>query len=115
MALHSPQVTLAPGTLVRISAWVRQQGGYVGSVDGAMLFDSAGGEAPALRLIGGDGKWKRFSVYRRVPSTGTIGMTVALTGVGSVWFDDLKIEPLLPGAAEVSAKSGTPSGEAANP
>jgi hypothetical protein len=105
VALHSPPVQLRPGSLVRITAWARQPAAYGGSVDGALLYDSVGGEALALRLTGADGKWHRYALYRRVPPSGQINVTVALTGMGTVWFDDLRIEPLLPGGGEAVAGS----------
>jgi hypothetical protein len=30
-----------------------------------------------------------------VPASGAIGVTLALTGLGTVYFDDIRIEPLL--------------------
>jgi hypothetical protein len=30
-----------------------------------------------------------------VPSSGTLQVTLALTGLGTVYFDDVRIEPLL--------------------
>jgi hypothetical protein len=47
--------------------------------------------------------WKRFSLYRRVPAGGKVGVTVALTGVGVAYFDDLRVEPLLPGDGPADA------------
>jgi len=37
--------------------------------------------------------WKKFTLYRRVPSTGTIRVMLALTGLGTAHFDDIRIEP----------------------
>ena len=36
-----------------------------------------------------------ITLYRLVPASGTINVTLALTGLGSVYFDDVRIEPLL--------------------
>jgi hypothetical protein len=99
LAIHSPAARLAPGTLVRLSAWVRVPNPVIGTADGAMLFDSAGGEPLAIRLTAPVPKWKKFTLYRRVPESGTINLTMALTGMGTVYFDDVRIEPLgTPGA-----------------
>jgi hypothetical protein len=38
-----------------------------------------------------------------VPSSGTINVTLALTGLGTVYFDDIRIEPLVPPNAVVPA------------
>jgi hypothetical protein len=96
LAINSPAVQLAPGTLVRISGYVALPEAIQASVDGALLFDSAGGEPLAIRLTAPTG-WRRFTMYRRVPASGMIRVTVALTGIGRVAFDDLRIEPLIVG------------------
>jgi hypothetical protein len=99
IALHSPAVQLPPGTLVRISAWVRIPVGIQGSTDGAMIYDNIGGEPLAVRLTEPtktNGKtlgWQRFMVYRRVPASGAVSVTLALSGMGTVYFDDVHVEP----------------------
>ena len=96
VALHSPAVKLPPGTLVRISAWIRIPDGVVGSPDGAMFFDSVGGEPLSFRITKGLTKWNRYAVYREVPASGLINVSLAMTGMGTVYFDDVRIEPLEP-------------------
>jgi hypothetical protein len=96
LAIHSPAVKLEPGSLVRITGWVRIPAMIGASADGALLYDSAGGEPLAVRLTAPT-RWKKFALYRRVPASGSINVTVALTGLGAVYFDDLQIEPLQPG------------------
>jgi hypothetical protein len=100
LALHSPAVRLPPGTIVRISAWVKA--GVTVSPDGALLYDSAGGEPLALR-VSATPDWKRYYLYRRVPASGSINVTLAITGLGSVFFDDVRIEPLVPRDAPQAA------------
>jgi hypothetical protein len=100
IALHSPAVRLPAGSLVRVSAWIKLPANITASVDGALFYDSAGGEPLAIRLTG-KMRWKRFSLYRRVPASGQIHATVAMTGIGEVCVDDMKIEPL-----EQSASAG---------
>ena len=86
---------LEPGTLVRISGWVRvPPPGIVASTDGALIYDSAGGEPLAIRQSSPLPKWQQFLLYRKVPASGTINVTLALTGIGTVYFDDVRIEPL---------------------
>jgi hypothetical protein len=94
LALNSPTVRLQPGTLVRVSGWVRIPQQITASVDGALLYDSAGGEPMAVRLREAT-PWKQLTLYRKVPSSGTMSVTLALTGLGTVYFDDVRIEPLL--------------------
>jgi hypothetical protein len=94
LAVHTPAVRLEPGTLVRITGWVRLPQAIGSSTDGALVYDSAGGEPLAVRLAAATPKWKQFTLYRKVPSTGTIHVTMALHGIGTAYFDDVKIEPL---------------------
>jgi hypothetical protein len=93
LAITSPPVRLPPGTLVQISGWVNVPEDLGGSADGALFFDSAGGEPLAVRLTTAT-KWKKFTLYRRVPAEGSITVTLALTGLGTVYFDDVRIEAL---------------------
>src|SRR5262249_972523 len=95
LAVHTPAVRLEPGTLVRISGWVRiPPAGITASTDGALVYDSAGGEPLAIRLTSLTLKWQQFLLYRKVPASGTINVTLALTGIGSAYFDDVRIEPM---------------------
>jgi hypothetical protein len=98
IAVHTPAIPLKPGSLVRISASVRIPKPINGSPDGMMLYDSAGGEQMALRFTGEQPKWKKYILYRRVPASGSISVTMALTGLGTAYVDDVRIEPLTPGA-----------------
>jgi hypothetical protein len=98
LGIHSPDVSLPPGTLVRISVWVRVPKALTGSVDGALIYDSAGGEPLAVRLIDPT-PWREFVSYRKVPPSGKIHVTLALSAMGSAYFDDVRIEPLMNGAA----------------
>lgn len=98
LAINSPAVRLQPGTLVRISGWVRVPEPIAASADGALFYDNAGGEPLAVRLRN-KLEWTKIVVYRQVPVSGTLNVTLALTGLGKVYFDDLRMEPLLPAAA----------------
>jgi hypothetical protein len=95
VALVSPDVKLPPGTLVQVSGQVYIPESISASPDGALLYDSAGGEPLAIRLTASAG-WKKYTVYRRVPESGTINVTLALTGLGTVYFDDIRIETRAP-------------------
>lgn len=109
LAVHSPAVKLPPGTRVRISAWVRVPGEIAASADGALLYDSAGGEPLAVRLREAS-KWTQYVLYREVPASGTINVTMALTGLGKVYFDDVRIEPMVArGAAPLTAAAAGPA------
>jgi hypothetical protein len=103
LAVNSPAVHLPPGQLVQISGWVRIPQPIRASVDGALLYDSAGGEPLAVRLTEPT-PWKKFTLYREVPASGTLHVTLALTGLGTVHFDDIRVEPLESTAARSGAR-----------
>jgi hypothetical protein len=94
LAVNSPPVRLPPGTWVSISGWVKVAGNIRASADGAMLFDTTAGEPYAVRITD-DSKWKQYHLYRRVPANGEVRVRMALTGFGTAYFDDIKIEPYL--------------------
>jgi hypothetical protein len=94
IALSSPPLRLPPGSWVRIRAWVNVPAAIRASVDGALLFDNSGGETLALRWTAPTKGWQPVTLYRRVPAEGVLRLTLALTGLGSVYFDDLRVEPL---------------------
>ncbi len=100
LSLRSPEVKLTPGSLVKISGWVRIPTAITATSDGALLYDSAGGEPLAIRLTEPT-PWKEFIFFRRVPASGTISVTLALTGLGTAYFDDIQIHPLTPALAAV--------------
>jgi hypothetical protein len=103
LAINSPVVRVQPGTIVKISGWVRIPKAIEASTDGALLYDSIGGEPLAVRLKGPN-KWQQFVLYREVPASGQVSVTTALTGIGVAYFDDVRIEPLLSSGA--TAQSG---------
>lgn len=107
LALTSPPAKLPAGTLVRISGWVRIPAPITASPDGALFYDSAGGEPLAVRLTDLTA-WKKLTLYRRVPESGQISVTLALTGFGSVYFDDIRIEPLAPGTTVPASPVSNP-------
>jgi hypothetical protein len=108
LALNSPAVRLEPGSLVRITGWVRLPLPLGATVDGALLYDSTGGEPLAIRWTGKT-KWKQFTLYREVPASGLMNVTLALTGLGQVYFDDIRIEPLASAAGRaVTDRGGAP-------
>lgn len=95
VAVDSPAAEFAPGTWVRISFWAKVPGGIYSSADGVVVYDSVGGEPLSVRLTYLP-EWKKFHLYRQVPVSGKLNVTFALTGLGEAFFDDLRIEPMLP-------------------
>ncbi|MGL4549641.1 MAG: hypothetical protein ACRC33_00525 [Gemmataceae bacterium] len=94
IAVHSPAVKLPPGSLVRVSGYIKIPAPITGSPDGALFYESSGGEPLAVRLTGAQ-KWKSFTLFRRVPASGQLHVTLALSGLGAVYFDDVRVEPLV--------------------
>jgi hypothetical protein len=94
VAINSPSVRVQPGAIVRISGWVRIPEPIKASADGALLYDSIGGEPLAVRLTNKT-DWQQFVLYREAPPSGAVSVTLALTGLGIAYFDDVRIEPLL--------------------
>jgi hypothetical protein len=105
LARHSPTINFQPGSVVRISVWIRIPQPIASSADGVLFYDNAGGEPLAIRLQETAGRWQQFTLYRRVPSDGTLKLTLALTGIGTVFFDDIRVEPYY---ATISATAGAP-------
>lgn len=103
LAITSPPVQLQPGTLVQISGWVCIPTPIAASADGALFYDNICGEPFAVRLTEAT-DWKKFTFYRRVPSSGAVQVTLALTGIGTVYFDDVRIEPLVTGAGNTTVR-----------
>jgi hypothetical protein len=93
LARLSPALSFHPGAIVRISAWIRIPKPIAASADGALFYDNAGGEPLAVRLQETAGRWQQYTLYRRVPADGVLKLTLALTGIGTVYFDDIRIEP----------------------
>jgi hypothetical protein len=96
LSVNTPAVRLQPGTWVRVSGWVRIPYALQASADGVLLFDNVCGEGMGVRLTDAMG-WKKFHLYRKVPPSGVMWITVAMTAIGTVYVDDLRIEPLVKG------------------
>jgi hypothetical protein len=95
LAVDSPPADFAPGSLVRVSFWAKVPYPIGTSADNFVVFDTAGGEPLGVR-IGVTTTWKEFHLYRRVPAHGKVAMTFALTGFGTAFVDDVRIEPMVP-------------------
>jgi hypothetical protein len=89
--LTTPPVDVQAGQWVRIHGWVRVPRPITGSLDGLLIFDSLGGE-PLAERIGRTGGWKEFTLYRAAPATTALRVTLALTGLGEAWIDNLSVE-----------------------
>ena len=96
--ITSPPVDVRSGQWLKISGFVYAPVTVAGSLDGVLILDSLGGEALAER-VGEAGSWRPFTMYRAVPNSGTVTVTIALTGLGEAWVDDLSIETWQPPGA----------------
>jgi hypothetical protein len=95
LAIHSPEVNVEPGTFIQVSGWVLIPKPITASADGALLYDSIGDSPLGVRLSTCP-KWQRFVLYRKVPASGKVRVSMALTGVGAAYFDDVRIEKCEP-------------------
>jgi hypothetical protein len=107
LAVNSPPVRFPPGTWVRIGGWMKLPAPIRASADGAMFFDTTAGESYAVRLTNTT-EWKQFHMYRKVPESGEIRVRMALTGFGTVYFDDIRVEPFM-GSERKSLEGATMS------
>jgi hypothetical protein len=117
VTMITPPLEVRSGQVLHVSGWVRVPRPIVGSLDGAVLYDSIAGPAAALRWTGASphtstsastgasdatsaasasdgasgGEWRRFLFLREVPQTGSYTLTLRLNGLGEVHFDDLRV------------------------
>jgi hypothetical protein len=93
--LTSPAIAAEVGQWFRIRGWVKVPKAIEASLDGLMILDTLGREPLADRIGKTDG-WKEFTLYRAAPVSGPWWLTIALTGIGDAWIDDVTIEALQP-------------------
>jgi len=86
----SAAVSVRRGQLVRINGWAKIPQAITGSHDGLMVFNSSAGPALAERIQHTRG-WQEFTLYRVARRDGPLTVTLALTGLGEVWLDDISI------------------------
>jgi hypothetical protein len=105
LVVSSASVNLTPGSQVKITGWYRIPQPLRSSADGLLIYDNAGGEQLGVRLYHSP-QWKKIELYRTVPGSGQINVSIALTGLGTAYFDDLKIEALQANSVTVPGKMG---------
>lgn len=114
VTVTTPPVTVRAGQVVYISGWVRVAAPITHSLDGALLYDNLIGPLGALRWNHRSG-WQRFVLLRDVPQSGELTLTIALTGLGEIQFDDLRIIPHNPPGESRPAETADKSPEAEKP
>jgi hypothetical protein len=90
VTVTSPRVDVHKGQLVIIKGWVRLAAPSLGTTDGVLLYDSLGGQSGALRWRT-PFPWQQFSLIREVHESTALTLTMTLTGLGEVHFDDLEV------------------------
>jgi hypothetical protein len=93
--IASPAVEVRSGQLIRIHGWVNVPEPISGSLDGLMILDSLTGAALAKRY-GATSGWQEVEMIRLAPESGSISVTIALTGLGEALIDDFEITTLTP-------------------
>ena len=106
VTIISPGISVHTGQVVKISGWAKIPAPLVGSVDGALIYDSLLGKAGAVRLKAVQ-DWQRFELIRPVPESQEMTITIALHGLGELMVDDLRVSAfeLTPDAPVAKAKS----------
>jgi hypothetical protein len=102
----TPGIQVAAGKLARISGFVKTSPAIAGSQDGVLIFDSLGGQTLALRMKP-SAEWQPFTLFRVVPEDSLLTVTMALTGLGDAWIDDVQIALL-----DLPAGFASPDGSA---
>ena len=86
----SPGVSVHAGQYVRVTGWAKIPAPIIGSLDGALIYDSLLGKSGAVRLKAVQ-DWQRFELLRPVPETQEMTVTISLQGLGELLVDDLRI------------------------
>ncbi|MCH8828802.1 MAG: hypothetical protein IID45_04415, partial [Planctomycetes bacterium] len=101
VTVTTPPMTVRSGQIVTVSGWVRVVSPITGSLDGAMLYDSIVGHVGAIRWKE-KSAWHRFSLIRPVRKSGPFTLTMSLSGLGEVQFDNLQVTVHRPATRSVA-------------
>lgn len=107
ITVTSPPIRVRAGQVIHISGFVRVAAPCVGSLDGAMLYDSLSGPAGALRWHANT-DWQPFELLREPASDGDMTLTLTLNGLGEILFDDLKVVVANPTTTSAAAAVDLP-------
>lgn len=88
----TPPIPARAGQLLHISGWVKVRQSITGHQDGLMIYDSLLGKPGALRFHQA-GNWTKFELLREPHESTDWTLTIALTGMGDILVDDLRIVP----------------------
>jgi hypothetical protein len=107
VSITTAPVQLRAGQLARIHGWIRVPQAIAGSRDGVLVLDSLGG-LPLAQRIGAQEDWQEFTLYRAAPADTQMTLTLALSGLGEVWLDDLSVVLFQP-PQQASSETERPS------
>jgi hypothetical protein len=113
LQIVSPPVPVRRGQLVRVRGWVRVPEPITASPDGLLAYDSLGGPALGARFSVTH-SWQEFAFYRAAPTDGSVSLTLALTGLGEAFLDELSVtihEPIAAQGSLDEARRLPPTGE----
>jgi hypothetical protein len=92
----TPAINVHAGQVVHVSGWIRVAAPITGNLDGVLVYDSISGSVGALRFRDETADWQRFEIIRESRTSKPFTVTIALTGLGEVRIDDLRIVPHSP-------------------
>lgn len=94
VVIRGPAVQIGPvGTVYQVELWLNIPVPLKNTVEGLKITDSNSGEVLAERRMKTNG-WQKITFQRVVTDANPVFMTIALTGYGTVYVDDVKIIPL---------------------
>jgi len=94
VVIRSPAVQVGPpGTVYQVELWVNIPTRIQNTVEGLKITDSNSGEVLAERRMQTNG-WQQISFQRVVTNSNPVFVTIALTGYGLAYVDDVKLIPL---------------------
>ncbi len=113
VTVTSPGIPVQKGQLIYISGWVRVAGPSAGNLDGAMLYDSLAGSQLAQRWTTPT-DWQQFGILREAINDDELKITLTLSGIGEILFDDLSVTLHEPPGLE-QARPAAPPNKGTNP
>ncbi|MEX2285700.1 MAG: hypothetical protein WD648_01345 [Planctomycetaceae bacterium] len=109
VTVTTPPMPVRAGQIIHISGWVKVSTSITGNPNGAILYDSLLGTVGALRWYEATDRWERFVAVREVQRSGEFTITMSLTGLGVVQFDDLRAVPHNPAPEAIADRDQTKS------
>lgn len=93
LRIISAPIDVQAGQIVYVHGWARVEQPIMGSMDGLLIYDSVT-QLDLAQRIHESKDWREFAMYRVVPRNGAFTLTMALSGVGEAWLDDVTVHLL---------------------